>query len=415
MQRQGRYFLLIGILSCSLWAGAGFGKDMMATAHRRQRTDNPSRSVTRITLFLCGDVMLGRGIDQALPYPGDPTLHESYVKNARDYVRLAEAVNGPIPAPVDWTYVWGDALAALKKAAPDLRIINLETSITQSNDFWKNKGIHYRMHPANAAALTVAGIDGCCLANNHILDWGDAGLQDTLETLQAVGIQSAGAGQNSSAARRPAVMEIAGKGRVIFLAYGLPSSGIPKSWAAAADKPGINLLESLSRPALGQIQAQVQTVRQAGDVVVVSIHWGVNWGHAIPSEHITFAHRLIDEAGADVIHGHSSHHALAIEIYQHKPILYGCGDFINDYEGIGGYEQFRADLGLMYLVSMEPSTGRLLQLQLLPTRMERFQIHMASSDDSRWLKNVLARESKRFGTQVEMGPEDTLIVSTKKV
>lgn len=88
-----------------------------------------------ITLFLCGDVMLGRGIDQALPYPSDPDIYESYVQSAMGYLKLAQKKNGPIPYPVDFAYVWGDALDELDRVAPHVRIINLETSITQSSDY----------------------------------------------------------------------------------------------------------------------------------------------------------------------------------------------------------------------------------------------------------------------------------------
>ena len=90
--------------------------------------------VDSIRLFLCGDVMTGRGIDQVLPHPADPTLHEPYIGDARSYVERAESVNGAIPRPVDFDYIWGDALAELDRAGVDLRIINLETSVTSSED-----------------------------------------------------------------------------------------------------------------------------------------------------------------------------------------------------------------------------------------------------------------------------------------
>ena len=67
---------------------------------------------TRTRLFLAGDLMCGRAIDQILPHPGDPRLYEAYVKDAGDYVRLAERRNGAIPRPVDFAYVWGWALDA---------------------------------------------------------------------------------------------------------------------------------------------------------------------------------------------------------------------------------------------------------------------------------------------------------------
>ena len=147
-----------------------------------------------VTLFLCGDVMTGRGLDQVFPQSSDPRLHEPYVRSALQYVELAEAQNGPIPAPVDHAYPWGDALGELGRAAPDARIINLETSVTTSDRQWRGKGIHYRMHPANISCITAAGIDCCVLANNHVIDWGFDGLRETLEVLQTAGLETAGAG-----------------------------------------------------------------------------------------------------------------------------------------------------------------------------------------------------------------------------
>src|SRR5262249_31369180 len=148
-----------------------------------------------IRLFLCGDVMTGRGIDQVLLHPGDPTLHEPFAHDARRYVELAERVSGAIPRHAKFDYIWGDVQAELQRAAVDLRIINLESSITSSNDYWRDKRIHYRMHPRNVDCITAAHIDCCCLANNHILDWGYAGLAETLRTLDAAGIAHTGAGR----------------------------------------------------------------------------------------------------------------------------------------------------------------------------------------------------------------------------
>ena len=108
-----------------------------------------------ITIFLCGDVMTGRGIDQVLPYPSDPLIHEPYMKSARGYVDLAEKENGPIRKPVNFSYIWGDALDELKRVAPDLKIINLETGITKSNDYWLDKSIHYRPFFVNIFGIKV--------------------------------------------------------------------------------------------------------------------------------------------------------------------------------------------------------------------------------------------------------------------
>ena len=143
-------------------------------------------------MFLCGDVMTGRGVDQILPHPGDPRLRESYVREATGYVALAEAASGPIPRPVDPAWPWGDALTVLGDLAPDIRLINLETSITRSGDFAPGKQVHYRMNPANIGCLTVARPDVCALANNHVLDFGRGGLAETLDTLAGAGLPAAG-------------------------------------------------------------------------------------------------------------------------------------------------------------------------------------------------------------------------------
>ena len=145
-----------------------------------------------MTMFLCGDVMTGRGVDQILPHPGDPQLRESYVREATGYVALAEAASGPVPRPVGPAWPWGDALAVLGDLAPDVRLINLETSITRNGDFAPGKQVHYRMNPANIGCLTVAQPDVCALANNHVLDFGRGGLAETLDTLAGAGLPAAG-------------------------------------------------------------------------------------------------------------------------------------------------------------------------------------------------------------------------------
>ena len=363
----------------------------------------PARSEL-VTLFLCGDVMTGRGVDQVLPHPSDPTLHEPLMRSALGYVELAERVNGPIPRPVDFSYVWGDALQELARAAPDVRIINLETSVTRSDD-WTDKGIHYRMHPENLPCLEAARIDCCALANNHVLDWGDAGLAETLAALRKAGLRPIGAGRNRAEAEAPAIIEVPGRGRVVAFSLGSVTSGIPPEWAASEEKPGVNLLEKSTIP---RIAEAVRRVRQPGDIVVASIHWGENWGYEIPREQRTLAHRLIDEAEVDVLHGHSSHHPIGIEVHRGKPILYGCGDFLNDYEGIGGTERFRSDLALMYLVSMDASTGELARLEMTPFRIRRFRLNRVPREDARWLREVLGREGAKLGTKVELGARDRL-------
>jgi poly-gamma-glutamate capsule biosynthesis protein CapA/YwtB (metallophosphatase superfamily) len=391
------FLKLAGITAALPITHLGAGTDMNAGT-----ADDRSLHTQAITLFLCGDVMTGRGIDQVLPHPSDPRIYESYLKSAKGYVALAEEVNGPIPQPVDFAYIWGDALGELRARKPDARIINLETAVTTNGEFWAGKGINYRMHPANIPCITAAAIDCCVLANNHVLDWGYAGLTETLLTLAGAGLKPAGAGRNLVEAEAPAIIDVPGKGRVLVFGFGDESSGIPWQWGARADRAGVNLLPDLSDTTVRRIAAQISAHKRKGDLVVASIHWGDNWGYQIPEQQRRFAHRLADQAHVDVVHGHSSHHPRPIEIYKGKPILYGCGDFLNDYEGIPGYEEFRGDLTLMYFATMDPATGRLLSLVMTPMQIRRFKLNDAQPRDVRWLQAVLDRESQALGARVRV-------------
>ncbi len=353
-----------------------------------------------ITVFLCGDVMTGRGVDQILPRPGNPELRERYVADAKRYVELAEQVSGPIAKPVDYAYIWGDALDPLRREA-DVRMINLETSITTSERFSPNKAIHYKMHPENISCITLADIDCCVLANNHVLDFGQTGLSETLMTLERAGVQFAGAGRNAEEAAAPVIVDLPGAGRVLVFAYGSPTAGVPLRWAASADAAGVNLLRDLGRNRVRRIAAGVHAVKRPGDIAIASIHWGRNWGYHVERDEIAFAHQLIDDADIDIVHGHSSHHPKAVEVYRGLPIIYGCGDFINDYEGIPGYEEYRGDLALMYFVTIDPLKGTLARLKMIPMQIRALRLQHASQGDSNWLATTLSREGKRFGTRVE--------------
>ncbi|HWT47422.1 MAG TPA: CapA family protein, partial [Mycobacterium sp.] len=163
------------------------------------------------------------------------------------------------------------------------------------------------------------------------------------------------------------------------------------------------------RDAADEVAAEVLAHKRDGDIAIVSVHWGSNWGYAIAPSEIAFAHRLID-AGIDIVHGHSSHHPRPIEIYRGKPILYGCGDVIDDYEGIGGHESFRADLRLLYLTRSDAVRGELVSLRMIPLRVRRMRLELASHDDAEWLRTTIQHTSRRFGTRVEARSDGLLEV-----
>ncbi|HEU5260859.1 MAG TPA: CapA family protein, partial [Gemmatimonadales bacterium] len=161
---------------------------------------------------------------------------------------------------------------------PDVRVVNLETSVTRSGDYWEGKEVHYRMHPENVACLTAARIDIAVMANNHVLDWGMAGLVETIA---------------------------------------------------------------------------------------------------------------------------NSHHARPIEMYRNRLILYGCGDLVNDYEGIAGYGEFRDDLAVMYFPTIDTATGELVQLRMVPMQIRKLSLHRPSPADVQWLGDTIAQISAGFGSSIE--------------
>jgi poly-gamma-glutamate capsule biosynthesis protein CapA/YwtB (metallophosphatase superfamily) len=351
------------------------------------------------TLFLCGDVMTGRGVDQVLQHPSRPKLYEPMVKSAIEYVHLAERAHGSIPRRVAPTYIWGAALEELERRKPSARIINLETSITTSEDA-EPKGINYRMHPDNVRVLTAAGIDCATIANNHALDWGLTGLRETLATLTSAGIRTAGAGSTFAEAETPAVIDAGVNARILVLALGAFDSGVPAFWSAADDRPGVHWFGDYSTRTVARVAQLVTQWKRDGDVAVLSIHWGPNWGYEIPSEHRRFAKALIDDAGIDLVFGHSSHHPKAIELHRGHAILYGCGDFMNDYEGIPNHDAYRHDISLMYFPTIDLHSGELAAMEMVPLLIRNFRLQLPSSADIRWVRDMLDGECRRVGRRV---------------
>lgn len=374
--------------------------------------DAPEREpVGEVTLLLGGDVMIGRGIDQAMPRSTAPDLHEPFVRSARRYLELAIEASGPIPEPLEPGYVWGDALELLTGSHEALCIVNLETAVTDGGRPWEGKGIHYRTHPANVEVLAAAGVDCCVLANNHALDWGREALVETVEHLRDAGIAVAGAGRDATEAAEAPVLEAAGGTRVAVHAFASPTSGVPVEWRAAADRPGVRIVDERQPMSVGLVRGRLARRRNEADLHLVSIHWGGNWGWDLPRSQRRMARALVEEGEAAVIHGHSSHHPKGMEVRAGRPILYGCGDLLNDYEGIAGRERFRGELVVLYEVVLRTAgPGALSRLRLRPFRLRRFRLERPSPDDVEWLRRTLDREGKRTGTEVSEGPGATLEV-----
>eukprot|EP00899_Mesostigma_viride_P028783 jgi/Mesvir1/908/Mv17470-RA.1 len=323
-------------------------------------------------LALVGDVMTGRLVDQLLPHPTpDEVEHGRSMSELGQMLRRSHLPPGTHDDAM-CRRVWGTALAPLLSA--DVRILNLETSVTANSAKWPGKTFNYRMHPGNVGVLTVARVDYASLANNHMLDYQVAGMLETLRTLDAAGIAHAGAGPDLESAMRPAVLRVQrndgvdGSSQPLTIAFfsladhgcGVADRATGKDqWAAGSDTPGTNfvdlhrgLTDDERSSFVGELLQQRRKLESAGglDMVVVSCHWGPNYSWRPSSEIVKLAHALVDAGVADLIHGHSSHHVQGIEIYKGKPILYGCGDFVDDY---AVDDHYRNDLSFIYKVTVE--------------------------------------------------------------
>jgi poly-gamma-glutamate capsule biosynthesis protein CapA/YwtB (metallophosphatase superfamily) len=242
-----------------------------------------------------------------------------------------------------------------------------------------------------------------------VLDWGYDGLSETLQTLDAAGIAHAGAGSDAHQAMKPAVLGTAADRRVLLFSFGSRTSGISEDWKATSISPGVTLLDDLSEQTAARVCDEMWAHQQPDDLLIASIHWGGNWGYEVPREQIVFAHHLVEQ-GVAIVHGHSSHHVKAIEVFKGRPILYGCGDFITDYEGITEYETFRDDLALMYLIELDSDSGELINARLVPMQMRRFRLERASAGDSKWLCSLLTELGARFGTAARLQEDSSLLL-----
>ncbi|MFW6175447.1 MAG: CapA family protein, partial [Acidobacteriota bacterium] len=192
--------------------------------------------------------------------------------------------------------------------------------------------------------------------------------------------------------------------RVLVIAAATTTCGVPGSWEATERRSGVFLLPDPPERAAAAVREALESVRRPGDVAVASIHMGGNWGWEVPRSQRRLARALIDEAGVDVVHGHSSHHVKGVEVHAGRLVLYGCGDLLTDYEGIGGREEYRGGLALLYFPTLDPSTGALRSLEMTPVTTRRFRLERCDREETRWLAETLTREGEPFGTGAETAP-----------
>lgn len=316
-------------------------------------------------LLLVGDVMLGRQVN----------------------AMLADA---PPELP------WGDTLPLFQAA--DFRVCNLECVISDRGRPWSNppKTFHFRSDAKNVAVLQAAGIDAVSIANNHTLDYEHDALGEMLKNLDAAGIGHAGAGMNLAEAARPAIRERAGL-RIGLIAF----SNNEPNWAATATTPGIWYvpIDPDDERAIHLFE-RIRQAKETVDFLIVSAHWGPNWGRRPQPHHIPFAHALID-AGADLVFGHSGHVVQGVEIHENRPILYCTGDFIDDY-AVDEIE--RNDQSFIFCVETEAKRTR--RVLMYPTLIRQFRATRADRGNAEQMAGMMQSLCNEFGTVAEWRAQD---------
>ncbi|MDP2690365.1 MAG: CapA family protein [Deltaproteobacteria bacterium] len=266
-------------------------------------------------------------------------------------------------------YPWGDTLQVFREA--DARVCNLECVISDRGEPWSAtpKMFHFRSDKKNIACLKAAGMDAVTLANNHALDFGYEAVFEMFALLDSAGIARAGAGRDLEEAGRAA----------IFRAGGLTLSLISftdnePAWEAGDDRPGVFFLPVDEKDARAKrLFSGVKAAKKGSDIVIVSAHWGPNWGYSPVPGHIPFAHVLI-ESGADIVFGHSCHVFQGIEIYKGRPVIYSAGNFVDDY-AVDEIE--RNDESFIFIVETEGD--RITGMSLRPTVITDFQARLAAT------------------------------------
>lgn len=277
-------------------------------------------------------------------------------------------------------YPWAGVKDILSSA--DAAIGNLESPAGVTGFPIKGKTFTFRARPDTLQGAVNAGIDVLTLANNHILDYGPGALGETLDNLDQYGIARTGAGRNIKEAMTPAIQECGGlKVGVLSFSRVIPYPG----WVVGPNHPGV----ANGWDAKTVLQAIQQADSQV-DVLVVSIHWGIELADYPAKDQQNLAKAMVD-SGADVILGHHSHCLQGVEVYKEKPILYSMGNFIFTSSSL------KARSGAIALVTMEKDGVK--NLQMIPTRLNRGQPQVLT--DKAKVAEIIRLQSlsKPFGLQ----------------
>lgn len=313
------------------------------------------------TLALAGDTMLGRGVAEHLATHPVQTL-------------------------------FGDELLEILAAA-DGMLLNLECCVSDRGEPWSGRLFHFRAPPTAVDALTLLDVRCVTLANNHVLDFGEQALLDTLEHLSAAGIAVAGAGESRQVARAPARIRI-GDRAITVVSF----TDRPAEYAATSDRPGVAYADLRNRVP-GWLTETLQQLSATDTPLLVCPHWGPN----MTRQPLPYIRRVASElrtAGATWIAGHSAHVFHGVD----DRVLFDLGDFIDDY---AVDPVLRNDLGLLWLLSIDDGDPR--TVEAVPLHLAYCHTTVARDEDAKWIRRRVHRVCRAFGTDVTQR-QDRLVI-----
>ncbi len=305
-------------------------------------------------------------------------IHIGFVGDAM----IGRMVNELLRAKPDYN-IWGTMLPIMQQQ--NMVVCNLETALT-TYDQPVPKVFNFKSDPTHVQLLKQAHIGIVNLANNHVLDYGLPGFEQTVKTLVDADIAYVGAGKDETHARMPHLFTING---TRFALFGATDN--EPTWQATDHAPGTNYVQIGDEHLLKDIKA----VRNYADIIIVTLHWGPNMREYPSRDFINYAHAIID-AGADIIAGHSAHVLQGIERYKGKLILYDMGDFIDDY-AIDA--QLRNDLTALFSVAIE--NKKITKLSIIPARISEMTVNQAVGENAKQIIDMIIRRSQPFGAKFE--------------
>ena len=313
-----------------------------------------------VNIKAIGDVMLGRGV--AMRLNGD------FIK---PFIETADFLN-----------------------SADITFANLECSISSRGTRLIGKGYWLQAPYEALEGVLYAGIDIVNIANNHILDFNEIAMTDTIEALQQNNIKYIGAGANLNEARQSVVFDIEGT-KVGFLGYsdfyqygyGIPGQKELRYLEATDNISGIAPLK------FDLIEQDIINLRESVDYLIISLHWGVEESHHVPEEQREFAYKILD-AGADAILGHHPHQLQGIEIYNGKPIIYSMGNFI--------FDQNDKENNETVIIDMDIKNDKVIRLEAIPAVIKgKTQTIFAKDNEAEHILTYMKKLSEQLGTEVD--------------